>query len=107
MGNFLHNSKVGTNTKYVDCYSLVDSPALSVLQSRVRTPSIPSKLFPFIVYYTKLIIVLKKDENKQKEAGFGPHLKKNTTVLIHPVQILAQVRKNLVLQIGKLKQKVI
>ena len=61
--------------------SSVDSYMSSLLQSQVRIPSTPSTLFPFRVNCSIFVIALKKDEEKQNEAGFGfgPLKKSNRT----------------------------
>ena len=53
----------------------MDSSAPTILLHRVRVPSTPSTFFSFIV----LVIYLscEKNENKQKEAGFGPFIKRS------------------------------
>ena len=52
-------------------YSSVDCSVNAIMRSRVGIPSTLSILFPFIVKFCTMF-VLKKKENKQKEAGFGP-----------------------------------
>ena len=48
--------------------------ASSILPPRVQIPSTSSKLLLIYIW----IAALGKDENKQKEAGIGSFLKKNT-----------------------------
>ena len=47
----------------------VDWSMPTILPPRIRVPSTPSTLLSFIV---KFVLFLKKNEIKQKEAGFGP-----------------------------------
>ena len=56
-------------------HSSVDS---SMLPSRVRVPSTPSTLLSFKVKFV-LYLSCERNENKQKEAGFGPFLRKRTS----------------------------
>ena len=51
----------------------MDSSALTILLPRVRIPCTPSMLLSFIVFV--LYLSCEKNENKQKEAGFGPFKK--------------------------------
>ena len=45
----------------------------SILPSLVRVPSTPFMLLPFLVKFVLyLSLHCEKNENKQKEAGFGP-----------------------------------
>ena len=53
-------------------HSSVESSAPTILPPRVRVPSMPSTLFHLFVLY----LSCEKNENKQKEAGFGPFLEK-------------------------------
>ena len=56
------------------------SSAPTILPPQVRVPSTPSMLFSFIVFV--LYLSFEKNENKHKEAGFGPFfLKKNKDVV--------------------------
>ena len=59
-------------------HSSVDSSAPTILPPWVHIPSTPSTLFivKFVLY-----LCWEKDENKQKEAGFGPFFKKTVTQL--------------------------
>ena len=50
--------------------------APTILQLQVHIPSTPSILFQFVL----LKLLRGKDENKQKEARFGPFLKKDGLV---------------------------
>ena len=52
----------------------MDSSAPTILPPQVRVPSTPSMFLSFIVFV--LYLSFEKNENKQKEAGFGIHLKK-------------------------------
>ena len=64
----------------------VDSSAPTILH-RVRVPSTPSTLFSCIVCV--LYLSLEKNENKQKEAGFSPFLKKLWAMIVAQ---LAEIR---------------
>ena len=57
-------------------HSSVESSAPTILPPRVRVPSMPSTLFHLFVLY----LSCEKNENKQKEAGFGPFKKKNDSI---------------------------
>ena len=58
---------------YLGCrHSSVDLSAPSILPPRVRVPSTQSNLLSIYIW----IVSCGKDENKQKEAGIGPFLKK-------------------------------
>ena len=54
----------------------VDSTAPTILPPRVRVPSMPPTLLLFIVKFV-LYMSGEKNENKQKEAEFGPFLMKS------------------------------
>ena len=53
------------------CHSSVDSSMPTTLPPQVRVPSTPSTLLSFTVNFA-LYLSCEKNENKQKEAGFGP-----------------------------------
>ena len=58
----------------------MDSSAPSILPPWVRVPSTPSTLFSIYIVqivYLSFELECEKNENKQKEAGIGPFLKKN------------------------------
>ena len=55
-------------------HSSVESSAPTILPPWVQVPSTPSMLLLFIVIV--LYLSCEKNENKQKEAGFGPFLEK-------------------------------
>ena len=56
-------------------HSSVDSSAPTILSPRVRVPSTLSMLLSFIVKFV-LYLSCEKNENKQKDAGFGPYFLK-------------------------------
>ena len=56
----------------------MDLSAPTILRPQVRIPSTPSMLLSFIVVY----LLCEKNENKQKEAGFGPFFLKSEVVLV-------------------------
>ena len=58
-------------------HSSVDLSAPTILLPRVRIPSTPTTLFSFIVFV--LYLSFENNENKQKEAGFGPFFFKKKT----------------------------
>ena len=55
-------------------HSSVDSSVSTFLMPLVRVPSTPAALLSFIVKFV-LYLFCEENENKQKEAGFGPFLK--------------------------------
>ena len=61
-------------------HSSVDSSVPTILLPQVQVPSTPSMLFSFIV--SVLYLSCEKNENKQKEAGFGP-FKENKKLTEH------------------------
>ena len=66
-----YNLKIGM----VGCrHSSVDSSAPTILPPWARVPRTPYMLFSFLVFV--LYLSCEKNENKQKETGFGPCLKK-------------------------------
>ena len=65
----------------VSRHSSVDSSALLILLLRVQVPCTPSKLFSILKVYLSLELECEMKENKQKEAGIGPFLKKNFQIL--------------------------
>ena len=72
---------VHTNNKIGGCrHSSVDSPAPTIMPPRVRVPSTPSMLLSFIVFVVYLSC--EKNENKQKEAGYGPFFIQITTFFL-------------------------
>ena len=70
----LHNNKCHRGC----LHSSVDLSAPTILLPQIRVPSTPSTLFSFIVFVQYLSC--EKNENKQKEAGFGPFKKINVTI---------------------------
>ena len=57
----------------------VVSSAPTILRPWVRIPSTPSMLFSICIE-----IVMRKNKNKQKEAGIGPFFKKQLYLFIYP-----------------------
>ena len=53
-------------------HSSMDLSVPTILLPRVRVQSIPSMLLSIVVFV--LYLSSEKNENKQKEAGFGPFL---------------------------------
>ena len=53
-------------------HSSVDSSPPSILRSRIRIPSSRLRFYIYTLSYGLYIIALRKYENKQKEARFGP-----------------------------------
>ena len=53
----------------------MDSSAPTILPLQVQVPSTPSMLFSFIVFV--LYLSFEKNENNQKEAGFGQTKKRD------------------------------
>ena len=56
-------------------HSSVDSYVPTILPAQVQVPSTPSTLLSFIDKFA-LYLSCESNKNKQKEAGFGPFLKK-------------------------------
>ena len=81
-----------TTTDYLSGgrYLSVDSSAPTILRSRDWIPSTPYMLLHSqILHYTFLSLYWEKDENNEKEAGFGPYSLNNK----HSSQKLAQSAK--------------
>ena len=68
--------------------SSVDFSVPTILWSQVRIPCAPSTLFSIIVKFCAIFdIVLKKNENKQKEASCGP-IQKNAAMSVTRQEVL-------------------
>ena len=70
--------------------SSVDFSVPTILLPWVQVPSTPTTLSSFIVTFG-LNLSSEKNENKQKEAGYGPFKKNTVTVspeLLRPVQLI-------------------
>ena len=65
-------AETNAKTPWGGCHSSVVSSAPTILRPQVRIPSTPSMLYSICIE----IVMRKKNENKQKEAGIGPFFKK-------------------------------
>ena len=70
-----------TNTFHYVGKIKVDSSVPTILPARVRVPSSPSMLLSVMVNFAPYLSC-EKNENKQKEAGFGPFYKEKSVIII-------------------------
>ena len=81
-------------TTFTGCrHSSVDSSVPTILLPWVRVPNTPTTLLSFIVFVPYLSCV--KNENKQKEAGIGPYLKKPIFTDLAILQYFEMSRRHL------------